>query len=57
LRKLAADYVRIASWFPYPHDPIAELYPHSNGTTSWDFTSIDPFVIDLHEATKSQQSG
>ena len=52
LRKLGAEYVRFVPWFPYPHDAIAELYAPADGKTSWDFTSIDPFAIDLLEATQ-----
>jgi len=52
LRKLGADYVRYVPWFPYPYDAIAELYPPSDGKTSWDFTRIDPYTIDFLEATK-----
>jgi hypothetical protein len=52
LRKLGADFVRYVPWFPYPQDAIAELYPPSDGKTSWDFTRIDPIAIDLLEATQ-----
>src|SRR5436309_8987398 len=52
LRDLQADYVRYVPWLPYPKLGVAELEPPKDGTTSWDFTPIDPMTIDFLEATK-----
>ncbi len=51
LRKLGADYVRFVPWFPYPRLAIGELQPPADGKTSWDFSLIDPLMIDFLEAT------
>jgi hypothetical protein len=52
LRDLQADYVRFQSWFSYPKLAVAELEPPANGRTSWDFSLIDPYLIDFLEATQ-----
>ena len=52
LRQLGADYVRFVPWFPYPRLAIAALEPPAGGKTSWDFSLIDPLMIDFLEATK-----
>jgi hypothetical protein len=52
LRDLKADYVRFVPWYPYPRLAIAEMEPPRDGHTSWDFSLIDPLVIDFLEATK-----
>lgn len=52
LRDLRADYVRFVPWLPYPKLGVAELEPPQQGKTSWDFSLIDPLVIDFLEATK-----
>jgi len=52
LHELGADYVRYVPWLPYPRLGVAELEPPKNGTTSWDFSVIDPMTIDFLEATK-----
>jgi len=52
LRKLGADFVRFVPWFPYPRLAIAELVPPASSKTSWDFSLIDPLMIDFLEATK-----
>lgn len=52
LKNLDADYVRFVPWLPYPRLGVAELEPPANGRTSWDFTLIDPIIIDFLEATK-----
>lgn len=54
LRDLKADYVRFVPWYPYPRLAIAEMEPPSNGRTSWDFSLIDPLVIDFLEANKGR---
>jgi Glycosyl hydrolases family 39 len=52
LRDLNADYVRYVPWLPYPKLGIAELEAPKDGTTSWDFSFIDPMTIDFLEATR-----
>ena len=52
LQKLGADYVRYVPWLPYPRLGVAELEPPAGGTTSWDFSLIDPLTIDFLEAGK-----
>ncbi len=52
LHDLRADYVRFVPWLPYPKLGVAELEPPQQGKTSWDFSLIDPLVIDFLEATK-----
>lgn len=52
LKDLKAEYVRYVPWLPYPRLAVAELDPPENGTTSWDFSLIDPFTIDFLHATK-----
>jgi hypothetical protein len=52
LHDLGADYVRYVPWLPYPKLGVAELEPPKDGSTSWDFSLIDPMTIDFLEATK-----
>jgi hypothetical protein len=52
LRSVKADYVRFVPWYPYPRLAIPELEPPRDGHTSWDFSLIDPLVIDFLEATQ-----
>jgi hypothetical protein len=51
LRALAADHVRFVPWYPYPKLGVAELAPPANGKAFWDFSLIDPLVIDFFRAT------
>jgi len=51
LKDLGADYVRYVPWLPYPSLGVAELEPPRDGKTSWDFSSIDPMMEDLMNAT------
>jgi hypothetical protein len=51
LRNLHADYVRFVPWFPYPRLAVAELQPPRDGSTSWDFSLIDPIMADFFAAT------
>jgi len=51
LRGLGAELVRFVPWQPYPRLGVAELEPPANGQTSWDFSLIDPMVIDFLDAT------
>ena len=50
LKDLKADYVRFVPWYPYPRLGVAELEPPANGKTSWDFSLIDPMMVDFLEA-------
>ncbi len=52
LRTLGADYVRYVPWEPYPKLAVAELDPPTQGTTSWDFSLIDPYTKDFLSATE-----
>src|SRR6058998_1506695 len=52
LHDLGADYVRYVPWLPYPRLGVAELEPPRGGSTSWDFSLIDPMTIDFLEATR-----
>jgi hypothetical protein len=50
LKNLGADYVRYIPWLPYPKLGVAELEPPKANTTSWNFTLIDPMMIDFMNA-------
>jgi hypothetical protein len=50
LRVLQADYVRFVPWLPYPRLAVAALEPPRDEGTSWDFSLIDPLVVDFYEA-------
>jgi hypothetical protein len=52
IRELGPDYVRFQPWFPFPRFAVAELESPKDGKTSWDFSLIDPMMIDFLEATK-----
>ncbi len=52
LKELGADYVRYVPWLPYPRLAVAELEPPASGTTSWDFSLIDPMTTDFLRATR-----
>jgi hypothetical protein len=51
LKELGADYVRYVPWEPYPKLAVAELGPPRGGRTSWDFSYIDPPLLDFFKAT------
>lgn len=51
LRNLQADDVRLVPWFPYPRLAVAELAPPTALCTFWDFSLIDPLVLDFLDAT------
>ena len=57
LRDLQCDYVSNGPWFPYPRFAVAELEPPADGRTSWDFSLIDPFQIDIAQATQGHPIG
>lgn len=52
LKELGADYVRYVPWFPYPKMAVAELTPPTASRTFWDFTHIDPIMVDFMKATE-----
>ena len=56
LRKLGADYVRYAFWYPYPKLAVAELRPPDANQTFWDFQYIDPIVEDFLSASEGHSS-
>ena len=51
LKDLGADYVRYVPWLPYPKLAVAELEPPTKNHTSWDFSQIDPMMLDFFAAT------
>lgn len=53
LHSLGADHVRYVPWYPYPRLGVAELAPPTLGATTWDFTHLDPLMIDFMQATAS----
>ena len=52
LRNLQADYVRYVPWLPYPRLGVAELEPPTREQTFWDFSLIDPMMIDFLNSTQ-----
>jgi hypothetical protein len=54
LRDLRMSYARLQPWFPYPKLSIAELEPPQDGRTSWDFSLIDPIVLDFYAAAQGR---
>lgn len=50
LADLGADYVRYVPWLPYPRLAVAELEPPAEGRTSWDFSLLDPPLLDFLKA-------
>jgi len=51
LKRLGADYVRYVPWLPYPKLAVAELRHPDKQRTFWDFSLIDPMVLDFLDAT------
>lgn len=56
LASLHAEKARLALWYPYPRLAVAELQAPRAGSTSWDFSHIDPVVEDFFQATAGQPS-
>ncbi len=52
LKKLGANDVRFVPWLPYPRLAVAELQPPARGRTHWDFSLLDPIVLDFFRATR-----
>ena len=51
VKDLGCDYVRYVPWLPYPKLGVAELEPPQAGSTSWDFSLIDPMTEEFINAT------
>ena len=51
LKALGADHVRYVPWYPYPRLGVAELAPPTRNASTWDFTHLDPLVVDFMRAT------
>lgn len=56
LRNLKMSYARLQPWAPFPKLSIAELEPPTDGHTSWDFSAIDPLVMDFYAAQEGRPS-
>lgn len=54
LRNLNMSYARLQPWAPFPKLSIAELDPPRDGRTSWDFSTIDPLVLDFYAAQEGR---
>lgn len=54
LADLNGRYSRLAFWFPYPKMAVAELEPPTQDKVSWDFTLLDPIVIDFMKAANGR---
>lgn len=50
VRNLNADYLHFQPFTPYPRIAVAELEPPKDGKTSWNFSLIDPIMVDFMEA-------
>jgi hypothetical protein len=47
---LNTDFLHFQPWRPYPRIAVAELEPPHDGKTFWDFSVLDPIVIDFMKA-------
>lgn len=54
LRSVSAEAVRFVPWFPYPKLAVAELMSPDQSHTFWDFSLIDPLVIDFMKAQQGR---
>jgi hypothetical protein len=54
LADLKGDFSRLAFWFPYPRMAVAELEPPTTEKTSWDFSLLDPIVVDFMKAANGR---
>jgi hypothetical protein len=54
LRDLRVSYARLQPWFPYPKLSMAELDRPTSEHTSWDFSLIDPIVLDFYAAAEGR---
>jgi hypothetical protein len=49
---LQANYMRFSAWAPWPRLAVAEIDAPHDGETHWDFSNMDPVVVDFLEAIK-----
>src|ERR1700712_5270557 len=54
LKDMKVNYARLQPWYPYPRLGVAELEAPKGGNTSWDFSVIDPIVIDFIKAAEGR---
>jgi len=54
LKDLGADYLRYMVLGGHKKLDVAELYPPTEGKTSWDFSLMDPLLLDFFEITKGR---
>ncbi len=54
LKELNADYLRYMAYPLHPRLSIAALYPPKEGKTSWDFSTMDPLILDFFEAAEGR---
>ena len=54
LKRIKAGFTRYVPWYPYPYLGVAEPQAPSNDKTYWDFTQIDPMVIDFMNAQEGR---
>ncbi|MGD0578641.1 MAG: glycosyl hydrolase family 39, partial [Bryobacteraceae bacterium] len=54
LREMKSNGARIQFWHPYPRLGVAELEPPRDGATAWDFSLIDPIVLDFVAASEGR---
>jgi hypothetical protein len=51
IKELGVDYLRYMSYYTFPKLSVAELYPPKDGKTYWDFSLLDPLVLDIFDAS------
>ncbi len=54
LKALNADYLRYMAYSLHPRLSVAALYPPKDGKTSWDFSTMDPLILDFFKATEGR---
>jgi hypothetical protein len=54
LRDIKINYARLQPWYPFPRLSVAELEPPKESKTYWDFSVIDPIVLDFFEASEGR---
>lgn len=54
LQNAKVNLARLQPWYPFPRLGVAELEPPKDGKTSWDFSVIDPIVIDFFKAAEGR---
>ncbi len=55
MHNLQAEYARFGAWYVFPKLGVAELAPPQDGKTYWDFSLMDPMVIDFLKATQGHK--